>query len=671
MPSSEKKLFYVHFEDNLSADGSKVDIQPFTKRFSISDDNVPFAVDDLLDSFCQDFHSSNNNVKLLRNSLTFHCVTGRKVSNSRKVYGAVDHLQDYYVRGVVERLHQELKPASLGDELVNDSLAEIQNRITDIKKKVKELISNKSFRQARLISEVALKDLQNNSSTQPSRDVVFFFETLAKIQLEKKNGSAAAAYARKGLDIAAKKSYSTIDLYLLLTRAYMEEKEYDEAFSVISSVLLKVGSGSSLLEPLALKAEILFELGRVSEAGDTINRCITPPLAPAEGGIIGNVPVLTAYAYISMSCQPPLFEQPLSALLRALSIQADNKKVRFLLAKLLNTGYSADVSRKDPEDGRGLKELFRQLSARERSTAPAFALLAAVCKDHSAMRPCIRLLETAMNLQPDNASYALNLVHAHEIVGDFEAALSVLANFCERNPTLSLKVPVEINHSVSSSGATSVETESRPLELDAPEISCEELWRALKAKDSASSDSFYEFRWADDCTHLLLHSVSDSTSAATAAPTPLIADTAGVSFVRAFADHELDLLALGFTAAKILFLQGKLSLLPGLFRILEPLRRCSKQQLHLTLIRNEHAYFQSIGQILAHRSARFLEQQQALQLSGPVPGLQTLPRPLSDVSVNRQEALFVLGDSHCLSSAWSSIAIAGSKRLIVPKLVTG
>ena len=649
------KVFYVHYE------GDALNVPSYTRRFSLSD-NENTTVNDILDSFSYNFNEWNSSFSLLRSTLTFITESGRKIANNRRLSDivVVDDTNDFCIKGSCEKKTLSSEQTSNNQtqsKSINSRDSNQMENIDEIKARAKEMFNNKQYRHTRVICEAALKNFQSTQNKRISVDMIVFLKYLAEIKLENGNGSSAITYIRKALDIATKQSYSSYDLNIILIRALIVEKEYDDALTVLNSVLLTLANDSSQLESLALKAEVLFELGRVSEAGDTINRCITPPLAPAEGSgtmALSNIPVLVSYAYISMSCQPPLIEQPLSALLKALSVHVDNKKVRLYLAKLLNLGYSADCSRKDMEDGRGVKELFRQVSSRE-STAPAYALLSAVCKDHSAMRPCIRLMETALNLQPMNTSYALSLMHAHEVVGDFDAALTVLLHFCERNSTVSVKLPIQINTDDSSSIC------------QAPEMSCADLIRALTDSTAvldANAKSIYEFRWSGDSTNLYLH----AENAALDSAEPLINMNAAVSFARDFVDSELDLLALGFTAVKILFLQGKLSRLPGLFALLEPLRCYSRKQLHETMIRNEHAYYQSIGQILAHRSAVYFQRRQS---QAPLE-----VRPLVDVGTNNQrisglEKLFVCGDSHCLSSAWSELTVAGKKRLVVPKLVTG
>lgn len=113
---------------------------------------------------------------------------------------------------------------------------------------------------------------------------------------------------------------------------------------------------------------------------------------------------------------------------------------------------------------------------------------------------------------------------------------------------------------------------------------------------------------------------------------------------------ELQMIALMFTALKMLYVCGGLQVLPTLINMLEPLR--VDRDLHLTLIRNEHAYASSIAQMM-----RYI----------PFP----IPRELA--SAPAEDTIYVCGDSHSMSAAWQVIQLDSHPRpmLLVPKLVTG
>jgi len=76
--------------------------------------------------------------------------------------------------------------------------------------------------------------------------------------------------------------------------------------------------------------------------------------------------------------------------------------------------------------------------------------------------------------------------------------------------------------------------------------------------------------------------------------------------------------------------------------LVEPPRACGKD-LHLTTVRNEHAYFCCISQLMEYHSLPFKSH-----------------RPI-----------YVIGDSHCMSLGWHHIEVAGEMRTLHPKLVTG
>jgi hypothetical protein len=88
---------------------------------------------------------------------------------------------------------------------------------------------------------------------------------------------------------------------------------------------------------------------------------------------------------------------------------------------------------------------------------------------------------------------------------------------------------------------------------------------------------------------------------------------------------QLDALALLFTAVKVLFLGGGLLQALRLCQLLDPAIAASKVPLHLTLIRNEAAYYGCIRQLLDLAPSY----------------------PLADAP--ELQPLYLCGDSHCLS----------------------
>ena len=130
---------------------------------------------------------------------------------------------------------------------------------------------------------------------------------------------------------------------------------------------------------------------------------------------------------------------------------------------------------------------------------------------------------------------------------------------------------------------------------------------------------------------------------------------------------------------------GNFNVLPALHNLIESTRCSSKEDLHMTSIRNEHAYYQCIVEVLADRA--MIVRIKLFDSEG-----ETLTNNAQDVGVMQDtinsksclglvcndtwstklsidEALiaeasakpiYVIGDSHCLSPAWSILHVEGS-----------
>ncbi len=168
---------------------------------------------------------------------------------------------------------------------------------------------------------------------------------------------------------------------------------------------------------------------------------------------------------------------------------------------------------------------------------------------------------------------------------------------------------------------------------------------------------------------------SASSSSAPVSPALSSAAASASSAECSYSAEELDLLALVFTAVKILFVVGALQPLPALIALVEPVR--VRQQLHLTNIRNEQAYYTCIAQLL--RFAHF-----PLPLvSASAPNVSALKPTATSVDVAsaaetpRADAfeslrpVYVVGDSHAMAPAWQVISWRGERRILFPKVVTG
>ena len=113
-----------------------------------------------------------------------------------------------------------------------------------------------------------------------------------------------------------------------------------------------------------------------------------------------------------------------------------------------------------------------------------------------------------------------------------------------------------------------------------------------------------------------------------------------------FDQGQLEVLGIIFASVKDLFLLGLLDRCIPILQLANPPR--ARNAIHRTLMRNEAAYFSSVGLILQHHD-------------------QDPERPIT----NFDAVMYVVGDSHVLSCAWKVITIQGRKTMLVPALVTG
>ena len=173
------------------------------------------------------------------------------------------------------------------------------------------------------------------------------------------------------------------------------------------------------------------------------------------------------------------------------------------------------------------------------------------------------------------------------------------------------------------------------------------------------------------------------------------------------------------------FRLGNISVLPALHDLIEPSRQASSEPLHLTSIRNENAYYLCVMDVLAERGViiDLVPRPATKSKAQEIPSAQSVKTSSSEVqstvshpearsAVNKansklfcsefrspklsidsktlleasQNPIYICGDSHCLSPAWSVINTQESHkigddslartnqskpRLLVPRLVTG
>ena len=109
-------------------------------------------------------------------------------------------------------------------------------------------------------------------------------------------------------------------------------------------------------------------------------------------------------------------------------------------------------------------------------------------------------------------------------------------------------------------------------------------------------------------------------------------------------DDALDALAVAFALCKVLYLGGGLARARLLVKALEPARRASSTPLHQTSVRNEHAYYCCVAQVLCEDRRD---------------------------TTTFDEDVYVCGDSHTLAPAWKVLKVKQKRLRLKPALVTG
>jgi len=288
----------------------------------------------------------------------------------------------------------------------------------------------------------------------------------------------------------------------------------------------------------------------------------------------------------------------LRVLLKALILKSESKEVKEQIADVLS----------GPGGVEAMKVLFEELensgnkNTGSPSVASAYAFLATFIKDFGALEQSAKLFHKALSLKPRYCSYCLTFVHVLEVMVQYKEAFIEIKKFCSNNLELSIGNIVKCKQVLDIIDKIGNLYQHK-----------ENLWQNESVQSSSPSNF----------------------------PVKPQEKTVVNPKLQVYSPDELDLLALLCTAVKILYVVGTLDLIPPFVELIEPARE--GRELHLTTIRNEHAYYCCIAQLMLYHNLPLINY-----------------RPL-----------YVAGDSHSMSPAWKTITVKGEKRLLYPKLVTG
>ena len=440
---------------------------------------------------------------------------------------------------------------------------------------------------------------------------------------------------------------------------------YDETVQIILKLTNNKPTTAQLKEIDLVKIKMSNVLYAGGEHGSAI-QVIQDVLSRGED----NSMALLAYAKAAWDQDQK--KAAIEVTMKALVLDTENKKIKQQLS-LFVTGHAnllldIFVHVKTVEEGGDVNSA--------NGTAQALAFLATVVKDHGAIDECIEIYERVVLLSPYSASYCLNLMHAYELQMKYETCLARAATFGRLNQGIHLKkglVKGQVKACIDPFVLTKV-----------IEHSCNDVFRTnLKnclslPKEQTTATTTATTTDTDATTNTTITAGATNTAGATQEeneedPTlwtiqwedgedngAVVISSDGSTPVASKKkrkppklDSDLDLLAIFFTVTKVLYIKGKLKWIPFLISNIEHSRR--GQSLHTTTVRNEHAYYCCIAQLLSIPYVTNNEEDVDGKNSNSSQG------DVDDVP------LIVCGDSHSLTSAWRSV----NGRYVQPLLVTG
>ncbi|KAG6548433.1 hypothetical protein Mapa_009920 [Marchantia paleacea] len=322
----------------------------------------------------------------------------------------------------------------------------------------------------------------------------------------------------------------------------------------------------------------------------------------------GNLDAL--YEYGGLLLSHGLIKDAVSVFLKLMVARPGDKEIRRSLSKAL-------------KHRQGLESLKNEL-APEAVAAPALAFIASCVKDYAAINEAVELYEMAITLSPSTPRYFLSLIHLYEVTYEYHKGLEKAVTFFRNSKSSIINLSYSsVIECIENYKANSQDQESRPLESH---IGAEyPRWSILPPRDDKAEQERH--------VSVTINQEKDGSDRGTSCN---------------YDENDLDCLAVLFTVTKILFISGFLEQASRLARMVEPARAASAKPLHQTLVRNEAAYFTCLHQIL-----------------------EDYPIPLPLGPIEKSNALYLAGDSHCLSAAWRSVCLRGKGYVLTPKLVTG
>lgn len=446
-------------------------------------------------------------------------------------------------------------------------------------------------------------------------------------------------------------------LYLLLADLYVDAKKRPLAVEALRKVLTLTSSSLTPSARCKLNRKIavtLFDDKQFQEAAEVFTHCIEEKGIPQDvmvdlrirlggcffmlgqhdqgiglvqgtlaGDLKNNVGVYwMAMFYVQRGLVKDAVMWAVQLVVRGHSDAAFLPQAKHLLVHVMRT-FGTDKCLKE------INEMIQVPKEPNADLASVVGYLALVARDHSIMDLSIALYRRALEIC-STPLMALNYIHTLENDGRVFEALVATKTYLESLGPLSVG-GVSARQVAKLLGPLDEANTSFPVPVD---VALERLRRPRSFIRVHSDESV---------------SIYTDANAAQSVPAGSLGakrdHSAGGSPYDA-QKMQLEILGIFFAAVKNCYLLGLLHLLPDLLYTINPLHK--GHSLHKTIMRNEAAYFASIALLMQH-----------------------LDPDVTSQYAEEAAALYVVGDSHCLSPSWHTVQLNGATHLIVCGVVTG
>ncbi|KAJ3433220.1 hypothetical protein M0812_22173 [Anaeramoeba flamelloides] len=290
-----------------------------------------------------------------------------------------------------------------------------------------------------------------------------------------------------------------------------------------------------------------------------------------------------------------MYSEATNLFLRCIVLYRDNKDVKKTISTVMRS-----LGKKSVQLVKNELKTMEDLSS-------TLAYVGFIIKEFGATKESELFYHEALTSRPNSASHFLNYIHLLQINNKYEEALNVCLSFIKSNPllmvgTLKLQTIYGCIKELEQRNKTNRKSQFQ------------QLTEEQKKQFDEKMKQFDEYEIKREKLPKTKCNYTPNT---------------------------LDLLAAIFTLTKILFVKGYIRFIPDICNLVNTFR--ANQELHLTSIRNEAAYFTCISQLMSSLSSQNFE----------------------------SKPIYVLGDSHCLSTGWRNIEVNSEKCVLIPKLVTG